>query len=35
MRSQTNYRNIAKLEPTTDRGSERWRSHFCSSAHCP
>jgi hypothetical protein len=26
MRSQTNCRNTAKVEPTTDRGSERWRS---------
>jgi hypothetical protein len=26
MRSQTDCRNIAKLEPTTDRGRERWRS---------
>ena len=26
MRSQTDCRNIAKVELTIDRGSERWRS---------
>jgi hypothetical protein len=26
MKSQMDCRNIAKVEPTTDRGSEQWRS---------